>query len=97
MSIAPTMSAVMQTQLNKMLDEVVTNIDSCRKLWWETQQTTCLENKWMMRTPSGQMEVLGERRTGAKQVRSTTYDAVPRRTTVRFSDGTEHHIEAGGQ
>ena len=45
MSIAPSPIAVRRRQLSEMLREVAENRADCRRLWWETQHTTCLENK----------------------------------------------------
>lgn len=93
MSIAPTGNAVRQRQLNQMLDEIMTNLGECRKVWWEGKTTTCLDNKWLMRTSSGEMDVLDDRRAGAMQVRSATYDVNMMMTAVTFWDGSEARIE----
>ena len=45
MSIAPSPIAVRLRQLSRMLLEVTVAQADCRRLWWDTQKTTCLENK----------------------------------------------------
>jgi hypothetical protein len=95
MSIAPTANAVRQWQLNQMLDEIVATLDQCRKIWWQDQTTTCLENKWLMRISPGKLDVLDDRRAGARQVRSAQYDAQTLTTVVTFRGGTEDRIESG--
>lgn len=95
MNIAPTEAAVRQRQLNQMLDELTANLRNLRKVWWEGKSTTCLENKWMVRSPPGSWAVLNERRSGAKQVRSANYEVTTGKTTVTFADGTEAGIGSG--
>jgi hypothetical protein len=95
MNITPTEHAVRQRQLNQMLDELMVNLRDARKIWWEGKQTTCLENKRMARTEPGSWAVLNERRSGAKQVRSASYEAETGKTTVTFADGTEVVIDNG--
>jgi hypothetical protein len=96
MSIAPTESAVRQRQLNHLRDKVVTALRACRKKWWESKHTTCLENKWVARISAGDMEVLSERPEGARQVRSARYDETTCGTALIFSDRTEESIANGG-
>jgi hypothetical protein len=97
MSIVPSENVVRQRQLNLMLDELVANSRKLRTVWWEGKMTTCLENKWMMRIPSGRLAPLNGRHPGAKQVRFAEYDVKTGKTTVTFADGYEYDIESGDE
>ena len=94
--IAPTERAVRRPQLKRLLNELQDNLAACRKLWWETRATTCLENKWVVRLASGCLEVLEARRRSARQVRSATYDASTQMMSVEFRDGAEEQVRCRG-
>lgn len=96
LSIAPTERAVRQWQLNQMLDEMATHLGVLRRVWWDSQGTTCLENRWMVRQSQARWAVAVEERPGAKQARSAVYEAAREITTVTFSDGTKVDIGHGG-
>ena len=96
LSIAPTERAVRQRQLNQMLDELATRLGALRRVWWDSQGTTCLENRWMARRSQNQWVVVDEARPEAKQVRSAMYDAARAMTTVTFTDGLKARIGRGG-
>jgi hypothetical protein len=95
MTIAPAQNAVRQRLLNQMLSEIVANVDECRMMWWEGKKTTCLENKWRVRTSPRDMIELNERRPDARQVQSANYDTRTRTTVLTFWDGSEDFIGSG--
>jgi hypothetical protein len=95
MSIAPTANTVRQRQLNQMLDEITADLGKFREIWWESQKTTCLENKWLRRISLGAMAVLDVRHAEAKQVLSAQYDVGTRTTAMIFRDGTRDSVESG--
>jgi len=95
LEIAPTEGAVRRRQLNQLLDELAGHLRACRKLWWESKDTTCLENQWLVRVRPGRWEMPGQQRAKAKQVRMADYDVGSLTTTLTFWDGTEDIIEIG--
>lgn len=95
MSIAPSPIAVRQRQLGTMLLEVAAAQADCRRLWWDTQNTTCLENKWVVHALSRPIHMLDERLAGARQIRIAAYRALGRATIVTFFDGSQDYIGGG--
>lgn len=92
LSIAPTEGAVRQKQLNRMLDEIVSNLQTCRELWWNSNKTTCLENQWVL-SASSELCVLSKDEVGAKQVWAADYDVATQKLVLKFWDGSEHPVE----
>ncbi|MDR3525606.1 MAG: hypothetical protein P4L66_16060 [Acetobacteraceae bacterium] len=95
LSIAPTTGAVRPKQLNQMLDEISANLAACRKLWWHSMGTTCLENKWALLTSANHLAILNRRQNEAKRVRSAAYDAATHILKVTFTDDTQAVIGNG--
>ena len=95
LSIAPTNGAVRPRQLNQMLDELSANLAASRKLWWDSMGAICLENKWALLMPPDRLTILDRRQSGAKRVRSATYDAETQTLTVTFTDDSQAVIGNG--
>ncbi len=83
LSIAPTNHAVRQRQLNELRDEVAEHLAACRRVWWDTNGTTCLPNKWV-HAVSGETVVLDGWHAGARQVETAIYDGKADVTRIVF-------------
>lgn len=87
-SIAPLKGIPLRRALNALLDEVQIRLLDCRRAWWTTRQTACLENQWAI-APAGEgIELRPERSAGAKQIAGARYNIATGRLTVGFWDGT---------
>ena len=81
--------------MNELLDELAGHLAACRKLWWGSKGTTCLENQWLVWVCPDKWEVPGQQRATARQVRQADYDAVSQTTHLTFWDGSRDLIEHG--
>jgi hypothetical protein len=87
-SIEPIGNAPTQRAINRLLDEVQAQLAACRRAWWETQQTACLEGQWIVISQDGLITPTESRGPEAKQIVRAIYDADTKRLWVEFSDGT---------
>jgi hypothetical protein len=86
-SIAPTKHVPRQRVINQLLDDVQGRLVDCRRRWWATNRTSCLENQWVRLSSDGALEPLSERVPEAKQIAEALYDADTERLRVIFYDG----------
>lgn len=87
-SIEPIKNAPTQRSVNGLLNEVQAHLSACRRCWWDTQHTACLENQWVLLSADGSIKPLPERVPEAKQIAVAIYDTAAERLWVQFSDGT---------
>lgn len=88
MSIEPLKHAPAQRLINRLLSDVRAQLHACRRSWWDTQHTACLENQWLAVGADGAVAPVAERVPDAKQVIEAVYDVEARKLRIRFSDGT---------
>lgn len=88
LSIAPLKNSPLQRTVNRLLDDIGTELPSCRRTWWATRQTTCLTSRWAVVPTLGTIELLPEPTANAKQIAEATYDPGQERLRVKFEDGT---------
>lgn len=86
MSIEPVKRAPSQRTVNCLLDEIQHELPRCRKSWWLTRRTTCLENQWVLVGAPGRM-TLSDHVPGARQVSDAEYDPSSEQVRVIFRDG----------
>jgi hypothetical protein len=91
-SIEPIKHAPAQRAINRLLDEVRSQLSACRRLWWNIQRTVCLENQWVLHSADGSIKPLSERVPEAKQIARGTYDPDAELLQVRLSDGTDAEV-----
>ena len=87
-SIAPLKNVPLQRAVNRLLDDIQTQLADCRRSWWETKRTTCLANQWGVVAAAGKIELRSERTREAKQIADASYDPATERLRVTFRDGT---------
>ena len=87
-SIEPIRNAPTQRAINRLLDEVRAELRACRRIWWNTQRTTCIEHQWVLVSTDGSVASVVERVPEAKQIVQAIYDADTERLWMQFSDGT---------
>jgi len=81
--------------LGLLLDDVAAELPRCRRAWWETRGTTCLENRWARVTQAGVVELLPGRERDAAQVREARYEPGTERVALGFGDGAALDMGAG--
>jgi hypothetical protein len=74
-SIAPPKNVPLRRVVNRLLDDVRTRLADCRRAWWTTGRTTCLENQWAM-TKEGKSSFA--RNAGPMRSRSSMPATIPR-------------------
>jgi hypothetical protein len=94
LSIAPLKNLPLRRSVNALLDDVETELPACRRAWWQTRRTTCLDNQWAEET-SGKLTILPHRAPQARQVTDATYDPAYEQTQVTFRDGATLTISVG--
>jgi hypothetical protein len=87
-SIEPIKNAPAQRVINRLLDDVRAQLSSCRRSWWDTQRTVCLENQWVLLSEDRLVTQLAGRVPEAKQIVEAIYDTTTERLRLNFSDGT---------
>jgi hypothetical protein len=90
-SITPLKNVPLQRVVNRLLDDVRTRLADCRRAWWTTTRTTCLENQRGM-TEQGKIELRSKRRPDAKQIVDAGYDPEAERLYVTFRDRTRADV-----
>jgi hypothetical protein len=76
-SIAPLRSIPLQRVVNRLLEDIRGRLLDCRRIWWITRRTTCLENQWAIILVDETIELRSERTPNTKQSASA-----PSRTTI---------------
>jgi hypothetical protein len=90
-SIAPLKNIPRQRVVNRLLDDVQTQLADCRQAWWTTRRTTCLANQWAV-AQAGKIEIRIERAPDAKQIADASYDPDAEQLYVVFRDGTTAEV-----
>jgi hypothetical protein len=90
-SIAPLRNVPLRRVVNRLLDDIQAKLADCRRAWWTTRRTTCLENQWAM-TREGTIMLCLERRRDAKQIINARYDPEAERLCVTFRDRTTAEV-----
>jgi hypothetical protein len=90
-SIAPLKNIPRQRIVNRLLDDVQTQLADCRQAWWTTRRTTCLANQWAV-AQAGKIEIRIERTPDAKQIADASYDPDAEQLYVVFRDGTTAEV-----
>jgi hypothetical protein len=93
-SVAPLKNIPLQRVVNALMDEIRTRLVECRRSWWMTRQTTCLENQWATMPAAEKIELPSERAPDAKQISGATYDPAAEQLHVIFRDGTRVEVSA---
>jgi hypothetical protein len=94
MNIAPSRAAPLRRTVNRLLSGVRAQLPACRRIWWETQETTCLTNQWAIVLTSDRIELSPERIAGAKRIADASYDPNLPQLSVTFEDGTNADVRA---
>jgi|SRR5271166_1286720 len=92
LSIAPLKNVPLQRVVNELLDGIQSRLTDCRRSWWMTRQTTCLENQWAAVSAAGNIMLHPERMQEAKQIAGASYDPATERLQVIFRDGTTAEV-----
>ena len=87
-SIEPTRNAPTQRVINQLLDEGRAQLSTCRRIWWNTQHTTCIEHQWVLISRNGSVAPIVERVPEAKQIVQAIYEPGTEQLRMQFSDGT---------
>ncbi|HJU16345.1 MAG TPA: hypothetical protein VJ770_07730 [Stellaceae bacterium] len=90
-SIAPLKNVPLQRVVDRLLDDIQARLADCRRAWWTTRRTTCLENQWTMTTREG-IELRAGRTPDAKQIIDASYDPEAERLHVIFRDRTRAEV-----
>jgi hypothetical protein len=90
-SIAPLRNVPLRRVVNRLLDDIRARLADCRRVWWTTRVTTCLENQWAM-TRERKIELCSECTRDAKQIVDARYDPEAERLHVTFRDRTTAEV-----
>ncbi len=92
-SIVPVKKVPLQRVVNHLLSDVQVRLPDCRRSWWLTRRTTCLENQWAVVRGPGRIELLSKTAPGAKQIAEAEYDPANEQVHVVFFDGTTEQVK----
>lgn len=92
MSIAPTKNIPLQRVVNRLLSDIQERLPECRRSWWLTRTTTCLENQWAIVGEAGRIELLSKATPRAKQITEAQYDPANELLYVTFRDRTTQEV-----
>ena len=87
LSIAPLRNAPLQRTVNLFLADIEAALPACRRSWWVTKRTACLDNQWAIVRAPDMIEALPGPAPGAVQVAEATHDPEEERLQVAFRDG----------
>lgn len=93
-SVAPLKNIPLQRAVNALLNDIRTGLVECRRSWWMTRQTTCLENQWAAVPAAEKIELRSQRAPDAKQISDARYDPAAEQLHVIFRDGTRAEVSA---
>jgi hypothetical protein len=93
-SVEPLRHMSAQRVINRLLGEVRIRLRACRRAWWNTQRTACLDNQWVRLSTNGSLEPLAKRLPGARRIDAALYDIDSDLLRVKFSDGTSAEVKA---
>ena len=77
----------LQRTVSQLLDDIEAELLACRRSWWVTKQTTCLENQFVV-VSAGTIEIPVSAPANAKKIATAVYDPVRDLVRVTFQDGT---------
>jgi hypothetical protein len=86
-SIAPLRNSPLQRTVNQLLDDIEAELPACRRNWWTTKQTTCLENQLAI-ILTGTIQIPRGATENAKKIATAVYDPRQDQLQVTFHDGT---------
>jgi len=92
-SIVPVKKVPLQRAVNRLLSDIQARLPDCRRSWWVTRRTTCLENQWAVVRGPGRIELLSKPAPGAKQIAEADYDPAKELVHVVFQDGTTEQVK----
>lgn len=92
LSIAPLRNTPLQRTVNRLLDDIETELPACRQSWWAIRQTTCLTNQWAEVAGPGRVELLSNSAPNAQQIAEATYQPEEEQLRVAFHDGTTRDV-----
>jgi len=92
-SIVPVKYVPQQRAVNRLLSDIQAGLPDCRRSWWLTRRTTCLENQWAVVRGPGRIEVLAKSAPNAKQILEAEYDPANEQVHVVFFDGTTEQVK----
>ena len=78
LSIAPMRNCPLQRTVSQLLDDIEAELLACRRSWWVTKQTTCLENQFVV-VSAGTIEIPVSAPANAKKI-ATALKGCPRIT-----------------
>ena len=88
MSIAPSRNAPLRRTVNRVLAEVLAELDACRRSWWETRRTACLNNQWAIVLTPDRVELSAGPPDNAKRIAEARYDPNQEQLWMTFADAT---------
>jgi len=92
LSIAPVKNVPLQRVINSLLSDIQDQLPACRERWWMTRDTVCLVNQWVRVSAAGTVELLAERKPGAKQILEARYVHSTEQLRMSFHDGTTAQV-----
>jgi hypothetical protein len=94
LSIAPSRNAPLRRTVNRLLDDVLAGLPACRRSWWETRGTTCLNHRWLVALTPDRVELSPVPVADAKRIAETRYDPDQELLWVDFEDATTLEVRA---
>jgi hypothetical protein len=88
LSVEPLKHTPPQRVIKRLLEEVRAQLSACRRAWWDTQRTVCLDDQWARIAADGSIEPLVEKTPEARRIAEAGYFDEAQRLWVRFYDGT---------
>ena len=94
MSIAPLKNAPLRRTMNRLLTDVRAGLPACRRSWWITRRTTCLEQQWAVVLTPDRVELSPASVPNTQRIVDANYDPDVARLRVTFEDGTTANMRA---
>jgi hypothetical protein len=88
LSLTPMKEPPLRRVINRLLVDIRVELPICRRSWWMTRQTTCLENMWAAVAGAGTMTLATGPGTKLLQIAAAIYEPKQARLRVTFYDGT---------
>lgn len=96
MSVTPVQNAPSSRVIGQLLEDVRDAVPACRGMWWTTQATVCLANRWASLALMSQAVIMrSERKLKSVQVTNAQYHPASNQLLIWFKNGTEMVMEAG--
>jgi hypothetical protein len=94
LTIAPSRNAPLRRTLNRLLDDVQAGLPTCRRSWWKTQRTICLNHQWVIVLAPDQVELSPTAVANAKRIVEARYDPGRELLLMTFDDATTLEVRA---